>query len=134
MTDKDDKGGNETPNEVRPKPCDPVERITNDEKVEVNQVVNKKLTAMSKETKARKKKKLQKPPNDEHTTSSMTNNQIFLVLSVVGVIIAGVSLYYQRKTVMKMFKKDKKKQETPEVHVPHDVKEDLPEDDALIKW
>ena len=126
MSDKDSKAETETA-----KPCEPVERITNDEKVEVNQVVNKKLTTMSKETKARKKKKLQKPPKDEHTTSSsMTNNQIFLVLGVVGVIIAGVSLYYQRKTVMKMFKKE----ETPEVHVPHDVKEDLPEDHALIKW
>ena len=131
MSDKDDKGGNETP-----KPCEAVERIINDEKVEVNQVVNKKLMAMSKETKARKKK-LQKPPKDDHTTSSvlpMTNNQIFLVLGIVGVIIAGVSLYYQRKTVMKMFKKDKKKEETPKVHVPHDVKEDLPEDNPLIKW
>ena len=132
MTDKDSKAVTETA-----KPCGPVERITNDEKVEVNQVVNKKLTAMSKETKVRKKKKLQKPPKDEHTTStvsSMTNNQIFLVLGVVGVIIAGVSLYYQRKTVMKMIKKDKKKEETPEVHTPHDVKEDIPEDNALIKW
>ena len=128
--------------ETKAEPCEPVERpsevrITNDEKVEVNQVVNKKLTAMSKETKARKKKKLQKPPKDEHTAStvsSMTNNQIFLVLGVVGVIIAGVSLYYQRKTVMKMFKKEKKREEKPAVHVPHDVREELPEDNTLIKW
>ena len=35
---------------------------------------------------------------------------------------------------MKMFKKDKKKEETPQVHVSHDVKEELPEDNALIKW
>ena len=135
MTDKDDKAGNETA-----KPCEPVQRITNDEKVEVNETVNKKLTAMSKEAKARKKKKLQKPPKDkdEPTTStssvsSMTNNQIVLKLGVVGVIIAGVSLYYQRKTVMKMFKKDQKKVEEPEVHLPHDVK-DEPVDTALIKW
>ena len=119
MTDKDDKAGTETA-----KPCGPVEKITNDEKVEVNEVVNKKLTAMSKEAKSRKKKKLQKPQKDESTKiSSMTNNQIFLALGVVGVIIAGVSLYYQRKTVMKMFKKDKKKEEPPKVHVPHDKKD-----------
>ena len=132
MSDKDGKAENEPA-----KPCEPVERITNDEKVEVNQVVNKKLTTMSKETKARKKKKLQKPPKDEHTTStipSMTNNQIFLVLGVAGVIIAGVSLYYQRKTVMKMIKKERKEDKTPQAHIPHNVKDDLPEDHALIKW
>ena len=126
MTEKDDKA------EV--KPCEPVERITNDEKVEVNQVVNKKLTAMSKETKARKKKKLEKPPKDEHTSTSvstMSDNQIFLLLGIIGVIIAGVSLYYQRKSVTK---DDKKEEEKPKGHVPHDVKDDLPEDDPLIKW
>ena len=128
MTDKDSKA------EV--KPCEAVERITNDEKVEVNQVVNKKLTAMSKETKARKKKKLEKPPKDEHTTSAttMTDNQMFMLLGIIGVIIAGVSLYYQRKTATKDVKKEKKKEEKPKEHIPHDVKDDLPEDDALIKW
>ena len=88
------------------KPCEP--RITNDEKVEVNEVVNKKLTAMSKETKARKKKKLEKPPKDEHTSTSvstMSDNQMFLLLGIVGVIIAGVSLYYQRKSATKDEKK-----------------------------
>ena len=89
---------------------------------------------MSKEAKSRKKKKLQKPPKDEGTKiSSMSKNQIFLILGVVGVIIAGVSRYYQRKTVVKMFKKDQKKVETPEVHVSHDEK-DVPEDNNLIKW
>ena len=128
MTDKDSK--------TEVKPCEPVERITNDEKVEVNQVVNKKLSAMSKETKARKKKKLEKPPKDEHTTSvtTMSDNQMFMLLGIIGVIIAGVSLYYQRKSVTKDVKKDKKKEEKPKAHVPHDVKDDLPEDDALIKW
>ena len=134
MTDKDDKGVSETP-----KPCEP-ERITNDEKVEVNEVVNKKLMTMSKEAKARKKRKLQKPPKDKDdkhvetpSAPSMSNNQIFLVLGVVGVIIAGVSLHYQRKTVMKMFKGEEKKKES-EAHVPHDVKDEVPENDALIKW
>ena len=124
MSDKDDKADVETANKA--KPCETVERITNDEKVEVNETVNKKLTAMSKEAKSRKKKKLQKPPKDESTKiPSVSNNQIFLVLGIVGVIIAGVSLYYQRKTVMKMFKKDQKKVETPEVHVPHDERMNL---------
>ena len=127
-----------------PKPCDntpqkqtETPRITNDEKPQVNEVVNKKLAAMSKETKARKKKKLEKPPKDEHTelsVSTMSDNQMFLLLGIIGVIIAGVSLYYQRKTVVKMNKKNERKEETPKVHVPHDVKEDLPEDNALIKW
>ena len=139
MADKDDKAGNETANEVRVKPCKPkqsgtVERITNDEKVEVNENVNKKLTAMSKEAKTRKKKKLQKPPKDESSVSPMSNNKIFLVLGVVGVIIAGVSIYYQRKSVMKMCKKEQKKVE-PEVHVPHDERDEpIPENDSLIKW
>ena len=131
MSDKDNKSGNETA-----KPCEPVERITNDEKVEVNETVNKKLTAMSKEAKNRKKKKLQKPLKDESTeVSTMSNNQIFLALGVVGVIIAGVSLYYQRKSVMKIFKKDQKKEEVPEVHIPHDEKDEpIPENNSLIKW
>ena len=106
-----------------------VPRITNDEKVQVNEVVNKKLTAMSKETKARKKKKLEKPPNDEHTSTSVTtmsDNQIFLLLGVIGVIIAGVSLYYQRKSVTKDNKKHV--EEPEEKH----VEEPVPE--PLIKW
>ena len=79
---------------------------------------------------------MQNPPKDESTKiSSISNNQIFLALGVVGVIIAGVSLYYQQKTVLKMFKKDQKKVETPEVHVPHDEKDEpIPEDNNLIKW
>ena len=124
MTDKDT-------NEAKKPECDPP-RITNDEKVEVNEVVNKKLTAMSKETKARKKRKLQKPPKDddkdESVQSSMGSNQIFLILGVVGVIIAGVSLYYQRKSVMKNVTQN---------DVTHGVKEEVPENsvsDALIKW
>ena len=77
------------------------DNITNDEKVEVNQTVNKKLAEMSKEAKTRKtKRKLQKPPQDT-TVSSVTNNQIYMLLAVVGVVIAGASLYYQRKSVVK---------------------------------
>ena len=51
MTEKDDKTD-----------CEANNRITNDEKVEVNEAVNKKLSAMSKEAKTKKKRKLQKPP------------------------------------------------------------------------
>ena len=84
---------------------EPVVKITNDEKVEVNEAVNKKLTEMSKETKTRKtKRKLQKPETSKDTSttvSTLTNNQIYMLLAVVGVIIAGASLYYQRKSAIK---------------------------------
>ena len=93
---------------------EPVVKITNDEKVEVNEAVNKKLTEMSKETKTRKtKRKLQKPETSKDTSitvSTLTNNQIYMLLAVVGVIIAGASLYYQRKSVVK--------DEKPKVEVP----------------
>ena len=87
-------------------------KITNDEKVEVNETVNKKLSTMSKEAKTRKKRKLQKPPKNE-TGPVMNNNQTFLILTMAGVIIAGLSLYYQRKSVMKNEKH--KEPEVPEV-------------------
>ena len=100
MSEKpDDKPDTEKP--------EPVVKITNDEKVEVNEVVNKKLTEMSKEAKTRKKRKLQKPETSKDTgasstsVSTLTNNQIYMLLAVVGVIIAGASLYYQRKSVVK---------------------------------
>ena len=87
-------------------PCEVVERITNGKKVEVNESVNKKLSAMS------------KPPKDDTETtssvSSMSNNQIFLLLGVVGVIIAGASSYYQRKSSMK---KEQKKEEKPLIEI-----------------
>ena len=119
MTEKDDKGGKETPCET--KQSETVERITNDEKVEVNESVNKKLSAMSKEAKTRKKRKLQKPPKEETTSSapSMSTNQIFLLLGVVGVIIAGASLYYQRKSSMR---KEQKK-EKPLIEIPEEENE-----------
>ena len=135
-----------------PKPCDntpqkPTEapRITNNEKPQVNEVVNKKLTAMSKETKARKKKKLENPPKDEHTETSvptMSDNQMFLLLGIIGVIIAGVSLYYQRKSANKDKKHDKeiedrrrqdvKEQSVKHDHAPHNESQNLPE--PLIRW
>ena len=99
MTDKP-----ETDKADRADKPEPVANITNNEKVEVNEAVNKKLTEMSKEAKTRKKRKLQKPgtSKDTSTTVSMlTNNQIYMLLAVVGVIIAGASLYYQRKSVVK---------------------------------
>ena len=87
-------------------------KITNDEKVEVNETVNRKLSTMSKEAKARKKRKLQKPPKDDSIVPVMENNQIFLILGIAGVIIAGLSLYYQRKSAIK-----KAKAEEPEIPV-----------------
>ena len=84
--------------------------ITNDEKVEVNQTVNKKLAEMSKEAKkGRAKRKLQKPPKDDES-ATLTTNQIYMLLAIVGVIIAGASLYYQRKS----FERNEKNDETPE--------------------
>ena len=87
--------------------CKPEEvvKITNDEKVYVNEAVNKKLTEMSKETKTRKtKRKLKKPEDTDSSTttvSTLTNNQIYMLLAVAGVIIAAASLYYQRKSAVK---------------------------------
>ena len=97
---------------------EPTSNITNDEKVEVNQTVNKKLSEMSKEAKTRKtKRKLEKPPKDTSTdVSTLTSNQIYMLLAVVGVIIAGASLYYQRKS---FFKNEKSKVETPEIKDRH---------------
>ena len=106
---------------------EPVANITNDNKVEVNETVNKKLTEMSKEAKTRKtKRKLKKPPEDtSETVSTLTNNQIYMLLAVVGVIFAGASLYYQRKSVVKD-EKPKAKVKTPE-DVPKPVVVDLSE-------
>ena len=95
---------------------EPVPNITNDEKPEVNTTVNKKLTEMSKEAKTRtKKRKLQKPPKDTGTTvSTLTNNQMYMLLAVIGVVIAGASLYYQRKSVVKDEKPEVKSTTKPE--------------------
>ena len=131
------------PNEVRQSEAKPqksaeVPRITNDEKPQVNEIVNKKLAAMSKETKARKKKKLEKPPKDENTettVSTMTDNQMFLLLGIIGVIIAGVSLYYQRRSAnkdKKHVKQDVKQQSVKHDHAPHNESQNLPE--PLIRW
>ena len=95
-----------------------VNKITSDENVSVNETVNEKLSTMSKETKNRKKRKLQAPPKNENTAQLMNNNQIFLIIGVAGVIIASVSLYYQRKSVIKNETKTETVQhEVPEVRV-----------------
>ena len=138
------------PNEVRqsgakPQKTTEAPRITNDEKPQVNEVVNKKLAAMSKETKARRKKKLEKPPKDEHTetaVTTMTDNQMFLLLGIIGVIIAGVSLYYQRRSANKDKKhvkeiedrqgQDVKQQSVKHDHAPYNESKNLPE--PLIRW
>ena len=100
---------------------EPVANITNNEKVEVNEAVNKKLSEMSKEAKTRKKRKLQKPetPKDTGATvSTLTNNQMYMLLAVVGVIIAGASLYYQRKSVVKDEKPKAPTKEPESEHAP----------------
>ena len=77
-------------------------QITNDavETDPVRKVVNKKLSTMSKESKEGKnnKKRPLKPPKDEFKLTDI--NPMYL-LTFIGLIIVGVSLYYTRKTVMK---------------------------------
>ena len=116
---------------------EPVVRITNDEKVEVNEAVNKKLTEMSKETKTRKtKRKLKKPEASEDTNttvSTLTNNQIYMLLAVVGVIIAGASLYYQRKSVVKDEKPKVVAVPTKNVEHDHGPIVRTPDEDAVLR-
>ena len=98
----------------KPEDSEPVVNITNDEKVKVNGTVNKKLAEMSKEAKKGKaKRKLQKPEASSKDDTTLTSNQIYMLLAVAGVIIAGASLYYQRKSAIKN-EKSKVKVETPE--------------------
>ena len=82
-------------------------RITNDavETDPVRNVVNKKLSTLSKETKERKKnrKRPLKPPKDKFALRDI--NPMYL-LTFIGVIIAGVSLYYTWKAAMKEEEED----------------------------
>ena len=77
-------------------------KITNDtvETDPVRKVVNKKLSTMSKESKERKKnrKRILKNPDDKFKFPNV--NPMYL-LTAIGVIIAGLSLYCTRKNAIK---------------------------------
>ena len=77
--------------------------ITNPEPVEDTPKVNKKLSAMSKNTKEKQKnRKLSKPTVSRTAPKefSLDINPMYL-LGIIGVIIAGASLWYQRKSFLK---------------------------------
>ena len=88
--------------------------ITNPEPVETSEAsskVNKKLSAMSKNTKEKQKnRKLSKPTVSRAPTKgfSLDINPMYL-FGLLGVIIAGASLWYQRKS----FLKDERSDEDP---------------------
>ena len=89
-----------------PKPAEPELRITNpegdkDEDPKRNQV-NKKLSAMSKNTKEKQKnRRLSKPTSiSQGSLSKMLNISPMYLLGIIGVIIAGISLWYQRKSYL----------------------------------
>ena len=77
--------------------------ITNPKPVENTPKVNKKLSAMSKNTKEKQKnRKLSKPTVSRGVSKgpSLNINPMYL-LGLIGVIIAGASLWYQRKSFLK---------------------------------
>ena len=81
--------------------------ITNPEPVQdasaTSSKVNKKLSTMSKNTKEKQKnRKLPKPTvsRPPPSTMSLDINPMYL-LGILGVIIAGASLWYQRKSFLK---------------------------------
>ena len=91
----------------------PAPTITNPEPVENTPKVNKKLATMSKNTKEKQKnRKLPKPTTTRAPPSnfSLDINPMYL-LGIIGVIIAGASLWYQRKSFLKEQKEDEQKDE-----------------------
>ena len=81
----------------------PPPSITNPEPVENTPKVNKKLSVMSKNTKEKQKnRKLSKPTVSRAPPQkvSLNINPMYL-LGIIGVIIAGASLWYQRKSFLK---------------------------------
>ena len=80
--------------------------ITNPEPVDTSATsskVNKKLSAMSKNTKEKQKNRKLSKPTVSRTPPrgfSLNINPMYL-LGLIGVIIAGASLWYQRKSFLK---------------------------------
>ena len=78
--------------------------ITNPEPVDPKDTpkVNKKLSAMSKNTKEKQKnRKLSKPTVRSVSRAPSLNINPMYLLGIIGVIIAGASLWYQRKSFLK---------------------------------
>ena len=94
----------EVPKEMPPKKTPPAPTITNPEPVENTPKVNKKLSAMSKNTKEKQKnRRLSKPTTVSRAPSkgfSLDINPMYL-FGLLGVIIAAASLWYQRKSFLK---------------------------------
>ena len=96
----------------------PAPTITNPEPVESEATpkVNKKLSTMSKNTKEKQKnRKLSKPTTTVSSRGkgiSLDINPMYL-LGIIGVIIAGFSLWYQRKSFLKEEEEEEQKDETP---------------------
>ena len=85
--------------------------ITNPEPVQDAPKVNKKLSTMSKNTKEKQKnRKLSKPTTSRAPSQgfSLDINPMYL-FGLLGVIIAGASLWYQRKS----FLKEQEEEQTP---------------------
>ena len=83
--------------------------ITNPEPVVETPKVNKKLSAMSKNTKEKQKnRKLSKPTvsNRANPKGPFLNINPMYLLGIIGVIIGGLSLWYQRKSFLKEQQKD----------------------------
>ena len=86
-----------------PKKEEEIPTITNPEPVADTPKVNKKLSAMSKNTKEKQKNRKLSKPTVSRTPSkgfSLNINPMYL-LGLIGVIIAGASLWYQRKSFLK---------------------------------
>ena len=84
-----------------PKPQTLDMKITNDEPetYPVRRETNKKLSTISKESK--RKKKLRKPePENSDPLFKISSVDPMGVLAIIGGIIAGVSLYYTRKSAL----------------------------------
>ena len=115
-----------TPEMPVPKTVEPELRITNpegDKDGEANPKrtqVNKKLSAMSMNTKEKQKnRRLSKPTSSsipQGSLSKMLNISPMYLLGIIGVVIAGISLWYQRKSYLQ--DKDKEKD-------PPDLEKDL---------
>ena len=94
----------------------PPPTITNPEPVESEATpkVNKKLSAMSKNTKEKQKnRKLSKPTTVSRTSSKGLDINPMYLFGLLGVIIAAASLWYQRKSFLKDERSDEQKDETP---------------------
>ena len=97
-------------------------RITNcePETDPVRRETNKKLSNMSKKSKS--KRKLKEPEDEKNDPLFILRNvDSMCVIAIVGIIIAGLSLYYTRMSVLGSQKKPNRKVRSAE----HEVQEVL---------